>query len=73
MLALAAQQGLNGLVLGSYLSRAGLSTIVFESRLESGGGLSTEEITLPGFAHNLHSYFHDTINIMPPFRDLKID
>jgi phytoene dehydrogenase-like protein len=65
--------GHNGLVLGCYLARAGLKVCVMERRLEVGGGLSTEEITLPGFAHNLHSYFHDTINIMPAYRDLELE
>ncbi len=64
--------GHNGLVLGCYLAKAGLKVCVMERRLEVGGGLSTEEITLPGFAHNLHSYFHDTINIMPAYKDLDL-
>lgn len=65
--------GHNGLVLGCYMARAGLRVCVMERRLEVGGGLSTEEITLPGFAHNLHSYFHDTINIMPAYTDLELE
>ena len=65
--------GHNGLVLGCYLAKAGLKVCVMERRLEVGGGLSTEEITLPGFAHNLHSYFHDTINIMPAYQDLHLE
>jgi phytoene dehydrogenase-like protein len=65
--------GHNGLILGNYLAKAGLKTLILERRVEIGGGLSTEEITIPGFLHNLHSYFHDTINIMPPFIDLKLE
>ena len=65
--------GHNGLILGNYLARAGLKTLILERRVEIGGGLSTEEITIPGFLHNLHSYFHDTINIMPSFIDLKLE
>jgi phytoene dehydrogenase-like protein len=65
--------GHNGLALGGYLAKAGLKVCVIERRLEIGGGLSTEEITLPGFAHNLHSYFHDTINIMPAYTDLNLE
>ncbi|MBI3090593.1 MAG: NAD(P)/FAD-dependent oxidoreductase [Candidatus Tectomicrobia bacterium] len=64
--------GHNGLIAGSYLAKAGLRVVIFERRLEYGGGLSTEECTLPGFYHNLHSYFHDTINIMPPYEDLEL-
>ena len=65
--------GHNGLILGNYLAKAGLKTLILERRVEIGGGLSTEEITIPGFLHNLHSYFHDTINIMPSFIDLKLE
>lgn len=65
--------GHNGLVLGCYLAKAGLRVCVIERRLEAGGGLSTEEITIPGFSHNLHSYFHDTINIMPSYVDLQLE
>ena len=65
--------GHNGLILGNYLGRAGLKTLILERRAEVGGGLSTEEITIPGFLHNLHSYFHDTINVMPAFIDLDLE
>lgn len=65
--------GHNGLVLANYLVRCGLTVLVLERRMEVGGGLSTEEVTLPGFQHNLHSYFHDTINIMAPYLDLTLE
>lgn len=65
--------GHNGLILGNYLQKAGLKTLILERRLEIGGGLTTEEVTIPGFLHNLHSYFHDTINVMPPFIDLELE
>jgi len=65
--------GHNGLILGNYLAKAGLRTGILERRLEIGGGLSTEEITIPGFLHNLHSHFHDTINVMPPYLDLRLE
>ena len=65
--------GHNGLILGNYLAKAGLKVLIMERRLEAGGGLSTEEITIPAFLHNLHSYFHDTINIMPPYEDLQME
>jgi len=65
--------GHNGLILGNYLVRMGLKTVILERRMEVGGALSTEEITVPGFYHNIHSYFHDTINVMPAFTDLKLE
>jgi phytoene dehydrogenase-like protein len=65
--------GHNGLIVANYLAKAGLKVLIMERRLEAGGGLSTEEITVSGFLHNLHSYFHDTINIMPAFKDLAFE
>lgn len=65
--------GHNGLILGNYLVRAGLKTLILERRLEIGGALSTEELTVPGFYHNIHSYFHDTISVMPAFEDLELE
>jgi phytoene dehydrogenase-like protein len=64
--------GHNGLILGNYLQKAGLKTLILERRLEVGGGLSTEQATIPGFLHNIHSYFHDTINILPAWLDLEL-
>lgn len=49
--------GHNGLIAANYLARAGAQVLVLESQPKVGGGLSTEEITLPLFKHNLHVYF----------------
>jgi phytoene dehydrogenase-like protein len=64
--------GQHGLVLGAYLARAGLNVAVLERRLQYGGGLMTEERTLPGFLHNLHSINHFSISSTPWFRDLGL-
>jgi len=64
--------GHNGLICGAYLAKAGLSVCVLERRLEVGGGLSTEEATLPGFQHNFHSVFHDAAEHMPAMEDLEL-
>ena len=64
--------GHNGLICGNYLARAGLDVCVFERRLEVGGGLSTEEATIPGFLHNFHSVFHDCVEHMPAMDDLDL-
>jgi len=41
--------GHHGLILGTYLARAGLSILLVDRRLTYGGGLCTREATLPGF------------------------
>ncbi|MFL5068969.1 MAG: phytoene desaturase family protein [Xanthobacteraceae bacterium] len=65
--------GHHGLILGSYLAKAGLDVLLVERRLTYGGGLSTREVTQPGFYHNLHSINHFQISEAPWFRDLGLD
>jgi len=65
--------GHHGLILGSYLARAGLKVLLVERRLTYGGGLCTREVTLPGFYHNLHSINHFHISETPWFKDLGLD
>ncbi len=50
--------GHHGLVLSSYLAKAGLRILLLDRRLTYGGGLSTSEVTKPGFYHNLHTINH---------------
>ncbi|MDT4904834.1 MAG: hypothetical protein QOH52_2850, partial [Pseudonocardiales bacterium] len=64
--------GQHGLILGTYLAKAGLRVALLERRGTFGGGLSTEESTLPGFKHNLHSINHFSISSTPWFRDLGL-
>jgi len=64
--------GHHGLILGSYLAKAGLQVLLVERRLNYGGGLSTVEVTLPGFYHNLHSINHFHITETPWYRDLGL-
>ncbi|MEA2466401.1 MAG: hypothetical protein QOJ57_527 [Thermoleophilaceae bacterium] len=64
--------GQHGLILASYLARAGLKIAVVERRLTYGGGLMTEERTLPGHYHNLHSINHFSIVKSPWFQDLGL-
>jgi phytoene dehydrogenase-like protein len=65
--------GHHGLVLGSYLAKAGLKILLVERRLTYGGGLSTREVTQPGFYHNLHSINHFHITETPWFKDLGLE
>jgi phytoene dehydrogenase-like protein len=64
--------GHHGLVLGSYLAKCGLDILLVDRRLQYGGGLSTEEVTAPGFCHNLHSINHFHITETPWFKDLNL-
>jgi phytoene dehydrogenase-like protein len=64
--------GHNGLTLGSYLARSGLEVLVLESRHEEGGGLCTEEVTQPGFLHNMHANYHTFVDMAPPVGDLDV-
>jgi phytoene dehydrogenase-like protein len=65
--------GHHGLILGTYLAKAGLKILLVERRLTYGGGLSTREVTEPGFYHNLHSINHFHISEAPWFKDLGLD
>jgi len=64
--------GQHGLILAAYMAKAGLKVLLLERRLQYGGGLSTEERTLPGFYHNLHSINHFSITATPWYRDLGL-
>ena len=64
--------GQHGLVLGSYLAKAGLSVLLLDRRLDYGGALTTKEVTKPGFYHNLHSINHFNISAAPWFRDFGL-
>ena len=64
--------GHHGLILGTYLAKAGLKVLLVERRLMYGGGLATVEATLPGFYHNSHSINHFHISETPWFRDLAL-
>jgi phytoene dehydrogenase-like protein len=63
--------GQNNFVLGTYLGKAGLKTVICESRLENGGRLASEEITMPGYWHNTLAYFQDNREISPVWKDLN--
>jgi len=64
--------GQHAMVLGSYLARSGLKILMLERRLLYGGGLSTTEVTLPGFCHQMHSVNHFNITETPWYKDLGL-
>ena len=65
--------GPNGLTAGAYLSKAGQKVLLLEKRFEAGGGLATEEVTLPDFFHNTHSIYHMMVEYAPPYQDFKLE
>jgi phytoene dehydrogenase-like protein len=65
--------GQNSFALGTYLGMAGLRTVICESRLENGGRLASEEITLPGYWHNTLAYFQANRAVSPIWQELKWD
>jgi len=61
--------GHNGLVCAAYLAAAGLEVLVLEARELPGGNTVTEELTLPGFAHDSCSSAHVLIQSNPLLAD----
>ncbi len=64
--------GPNGLALGGYLAKAGQKVLILERRVEIGGGLQTEQVTLPGYLHSTHAVFHPMVDYAPVFHDLEL-
>lgn len=64
--------GPNGLTTGAYLAKAGLKVFLLEKRHEVGGGLITEEVTLPGFLHDTHAIYMPMIDYAPAIKDLGL-
>jgi len=64
--------GPNGLVGAIVLARAGFSVQVHEAAPTLGGGLHTEELTLPGFRHDVCSAIHPMGRDSPAFRALDL-
>jgi len=65
--------GPNGLEIGAYLSKAGQRVLLLEKRYEAGGGLATEQITLPDYFHNTHAVFHMMVDYAPVYQDFKME
>jgi phytoene dehydrogenase-like protein len=61
--------GHNGLTCAAYLARAGLEVAVLEAADRVGGDTRTEELTLPGFAHDSCASAHVLIQSNPLIRD----
>lgn len=64
--------GPNGLSAAIRLQSLGLRTAVYEQASKPGGGVRTEEITLPGFKHDLASAVHPMGLASPYFQTLPL-
>ncbi|MEZ5498757.1 MAG: NAD(P)/FAD-dependent oxidoreductase [Steroidobacteraceae bacterium] len=60
--------GHNALACGALLAKYGLKVGIFERNGHVGGGTVTQEVTLPGFKHDLYGSSHVWIHINPTFR-----
>lgn len=65
--------GPNGMTIGGYLAKAGLKVLMLEKRGEAGGGLATEEVTIPGYLHNTHAVYQMMTEYAPPLKDFTIE
>jgi phytoene dehydrogenase-like protein len=61
--------GPNGLAAAVTLARAGLSVHVVEGAEGPGGGCRTEELTVPGYRHDVCSAVHPLLALSPFFAD----
>ena len=63
--------GPNGLAAALALARAGLSVEILEAASTPGGGCRTEELTLPGFSHDVCSTIQSMVSLSPFFREFS--
>lgn len=61
--------GHSSLIAAAYLAAAGLKVIVLERNPWIGGGVVTQEVTVPGFKHDLHSNSHNLLQANPLIRN----
>jgi len=64
--------GPNGLAAGILLQQNGLSVLLIEGKAKIGGGLRTEELTLPGYLHDVCSAIHPLAIASPFFETLPL-
>jgi phytoene dehydrogenase-like protein len=62
--------GHNGLACGAVLAREGLSVLVVERNPWLGGCVTTREVTLPGFKHDMFGSSHVWIHLNPEFKKM---
>ena len=62
--------GHNGLVAAAYLARAGWDVEVLERNAAAGGAVATEELTEPGFLHDVFSTAHPLFHLSAAYAEL---
>ena len=65
--------GPNGLAAAITLQRAGVRTLLLEAKSTIGGGMRTEELTLPGFHHDVCSAIHPMAAASPFLQSLPLE
>ena len=65
--------GHNSLITAAYLARAGMRVLVLERAARIGGDTSTEEVTLPGFRHDLCASAHTIFQSSPIVRNDELE
>jgi phytoene dehydrogenase-like protein len=65
--------GHNALIAAAYLARAGRSVLVLERNDRPGGLVRTDELTLPGFKHDVFSAAHPLFVAGPVYADLATE
>jgi phytoene dehydrogenase-like protein len=65
--------GPNGLAAAIAMQRVGLSVIIFEAKPTIGGGMRTEQLTLPGYLHDICSAIHPLGADSPFFRTVPLE
>lgn len=64
--------GPNGLAAAVVLARAGRKVVLYEAQADVGGGCRSEQLTLPGFVHDVCSAIHPMAVASPLFRALPL-
>lgn len=64
--------GPNGLAAAITLQKHGLSVLLLEGKDQTGGGMRSQELTLPGFVHDVCSAIHPMANLSPFFKSLPL-
>ncbi len=71
--ALVVGSGPNGLAAAITMAREGCTVLLLEAKNTVGGGMRSDELTLPGFVHDVCSAIHPLALASPFFRGLELD